>query len=74
MGRPAGIHAHLIEGLVVSDNVIDGVDGSGIAVRDCGDVSVNGNVVRNADGPGIDPSGAVEHYRSSDRTGPARSS
>jgi hypothetical protein len=62
MGGPGGIHASLIEGLVVSDNVLDGVDGPGIAVSDCEDVSVNGNVVRDVDGPGIDLSGTVEQY------------
>lgn len=62
MGGPGGIHAHLIEGLILSDNVIDGVDGPGITVDDCEDVSVNGNVVRDVDGPGIDLSDAVEQY------------
>lgn len=53
MGGPGGIHAHLIEGLVIAGNAIDGVDGPGIVVEDCADASVTGNVVRDVDGAGI---------------------
>jgi len=62
MGGPGGIHAHLIEGLVVANNMVDGVDGPGIAVRDCADATVTGNVVRDSEGPGIELSGAVDRY------------
>jgi hypothetical protein len=62
MGGPGGIHAHLIEGLVVANNVLDGVDGPGIAIRDCADAAVTGNVIRDVDGPGIELSGAVDRY------------
>jgi len=60
MGGPGGIYAHLIEGLVVADNVLDGVDGPGIVVDDCEDASVQGNVVRNVAETGVALSGTVE--------------
>jgi len=53
MGGPGGIHAHLIEGLVIAGNVIEGVDGPGITVRDCVDASVTGNVTRDVEDAGI---------------------
>jgi parallel beta-helix repeat protein len=54
MGGPGGIHLHLIEGLVVANNVLDRVDGTGISVTDCEDVTVTGNVLRNVDGSGVE--------------------
>jgi hypothetical protein len=58
LGGPGGVHAHLISGLVVTDNVLDRVDGPGIAVHDCEDVVVTGNVVRETNGPGVDLAGS----------------
>jgi len=54
MGGPGGIHLHRIEGVVVSNNVLDGVDGTGLSVRDCEEVIVSGNVLRDVETTGIE--------------------
>lgn len=54
MGGPGGIHLHLIEGLVVANNVLDGVDGPGISVDNCTDAMITENVIRGTQGPGVD--------------------
>jgi hypothetical protein len=53
IGGPGGIQTHLIEGLLVANNLIDGSDGPGIVVRDCVDVTMNSNIIRDVAGPGI---------------------
>lgn len=58
MGGPGGIHAHLLEGLVLSNNVLETVDGPGIAIHDCSEGTVSGNVVRDTADAGIDVAGS----------------
>jgi len=53
MGGPGGVYLHLIEGLVVANNVLDGVRGPGLRVEDCRDAAVRGNVIRDVEGPGV---------------------
>jgi hypothetical protein len=53
MGGPGGVHMHLIHGLVAANNVLDGVGDAGLVFRRCRDATVTGNVVRDADGPGV---------------------
>lgn len=57
MGGHGGIYANLIAGLIVTNNILEGVSNSAIVVENCTEVLLTDNLVRESLGPGIEISG-----------------